>query len=552
MATDGRYFYILGGFSSSAGNDRTEVYRYDPPTNGWTPMAPIPAATSFASAVYWPATHKIYLFGGKLHLSGDPFTATRIYDIATNTWSTGASLPAPRAYMTTARDGGQIYLAGGSATAVFAAVASVYRYNPGTNGFTPLASLPVANGAGAGEVINGHFYVAGGSTGSGVPSDVLYDYDIGLNSWSTRAPMPFALDHLTSGAIEGRMFVFGGGFNGSLIYTPATDSWLYGPGPRFLRRYAGSHTVIGSRIYAATGDSGGGSSSHAQVFTATNTVDFDGGCATDYVVLRPSNGGSQMDWYILNHAGFSAFPWGIFGTDTALAGDYDGDTKTDASVWRSGTFYIKRSTNGSLLGQQFGQSGDDARVPGDYDGDHKTDLAVWRPTGGTWFYWRSSNATLGAQQFGISSDTAAPGDYDGDGIADFAVRRGDVFHILQSRDGYTAIPWGFSTDYILPGRSDYDGDGKTDIAVWRYVKGAANEFYVRSSFHGGLIAMPFGTDGDMVVPGDYDSDGLTDFAVWRPGEGTFYAWASRPTFPRLIVRQFGAFGDFPLASFVIH
>jgi Kelch motif protein len=55
-------------------------------------FAPMPDAVSSVSAVYYPPTNKIYIFGG----SGGISNATRIYDIASDTWTAGASMPGGR------------------------------------------------------------------------------------------------------------------------------------------------------------------------------------------------------------------------------------------------------------------------------------------------------------------------------------------------------------------------------------------------------------------------------------------------------------------------
>jgi spore coat protein A, manganese oxidase len=45
-------------------------------------------------------------------------------------------------------------------------------------------------------------------------------------------------------------------------------------------------------------------------------------------------------------------------TDTVVAGDYDGDGKTDVAVWRNGIYYILNSANAAVSRQYFGTSGD--------------------------------------------------------------------------------------------------------------------------------------------------------------------------------------------------
>ena len=99
-ASNGTYAYVAGGYSFSTGTTLNVLNRFDPVANAWTPMANMPdALTLMASAVYYPPTNKIYVFGGEDAVSGVNTNATRIYDIATNTWSAGANMPDVRSFM---------------------------------------------------------------------------------------------------------------------------------------------------------------------------------------------------------------------------------------------------------------------------------------------------------------------------------------------------------------------------------------------------------------------------------------------------------------------
>ena len=96
-------------------------------------------------------------------------------------------------------------------------------------------------------------------------------------------------------------------------------------------------------------------------------------------------------------------------TPTPTVSDFDGDGRTDISVFRpsDGTWYVMQSGSNTFRAQQFGASGDKI-VPGDYDGDGRTDIAVYR--NGAWYIVQSSNGQFATQQFGASSDipVAAP------------------------------------------------------------------------------------------------------------------------------------------------
>ena len=71
----------------------------------------MPAGSTYPSAVYSPINHKVYVFGGVINMVS--VTNTRVYDIATNQWSAGAAMPAPRDSMAAGYYNGRIYLVGG-------------------------------------------------------------------------------------------------------------------------------------------------------------------------------------------------------------------------------------------------------------------------------------------------------------------------------------------------------------------------------------------------------------------------------------------------------
>jgi hypothetical protein len=190
--------------------------------------------------------------------------------------------------------------------------------------------------------------------------------------------------------------------------------------------------------------------------------------------------------------------------------DFDGDGKSDVSVYRGGTWwYAASSASGEQRATQFGLA-TDKTVPADFDGDGKTDQAVFRPSTGVW-YMLGSRDGFSAIQFGAAEDIPQAGDFDGDGKADQAVFRpsNGVWYMMGSRDGFSAVQFGANGD--IPVAADFDGDKKMDPAVYR----GGTWFMLRS--RDGFAAPAFGTATDVPVPADYDGDGKADTAVYRGG-----------------------------------
>ena len=83
-----QYVYVYGG-GNSTGGYYNDLWRWNPATQTWTQLANMPTAKQNIQGAYWNG--KIYVPGG---FNGAHITENAIYDIATNTWSTGAPLPA--------------------------------------------------------------------------------------------------------------------------------------------------------------------------------------------------------------------------------------------------------------------------------------------------------------------------------------------------------------------------------------------------------------------------------------------------------------------------
>ncbi|MFN0140088.1 MAG: FG-GAP-like repeat-containing protein [Pyrinomonadaceae bacterium] len=267
--------------------------------------------------------------------------------------------------------------------------------------------------------------------------------------------------------------------------------------------------------------------------------DFDGDSKTDISVFRPSAG---EWWYQKSSGGNVSFPFGTT-SDKPIPADFTGDGKTDVAFWRpsTGEWFVLRSEDNSYFAFHWGSNGD-IPAPADYDGDGKADPAVFRPSIATWFILRSSDGGLTSAQFGIAEDKPVVADYDGDGRADIAICRpsNSQWWISRSTAGLTAVQFGQAGDIATPG--DYTGDGKTDVAFWRPSTG---EWFILRSEDSSYFAFHWGSNGDIPTAGDYDGDGRMDSAVFRPTNSTWFLNTSSNGVQTV---GFGTPTDIPLPS----
>ena len=293
------------------------------------------------------------------------------------------------------------------------------------------------------------------------------------------------------------------------VFRPSTGAWY------FRNRATGTNEAVN---WGAPGDIPLGPFRYPPLPAG----DFDGDIRSDMTVFRPSAG----TWYSLSSASgsatYTARQFGGAG-DIPSGGDYDGDGVSDPAVFRPSnhTWYVLRSSTGytSYLAQDFGATGD-VPVQGDYDGDARIDIAVYRPSLGRWSLLLSASSTIAVVDWGAPGDIPAPADYDGDRRIDPAVFRpsdGRWYVYNRVTGGIAVVEFGSSGD--RPVAADFDGDGRADLAVFEPSLG---RWRLRLSSTGATVQYDFGVATDVTVAADYDGDGRSDIAVYRPSTGVWF------------------------------
>jgi N-acetylneuraminic acid mutarotase len=126
----GGKLYVAGGLNANTGWGNNVLEAYDPATDTWSVKTPMPTARGFAATVVLDG--RLYVMGGTDYPGGPGPAVIRdvveVYDPVTDAWSSLLPLPAPRSGAAGAVVDGRIYLFGG--TDGTAAVATSFRYSP--------------------------------------------------------------------------------------------------------------------------------------------------------------------------------------------------------------------------------------------------------------------------------------------------------------------------------------------------------------------------------------------------------------------------------------
>jgi N-acetylneuraminic acid mutarotase len=228
------------------------VHRYDPATDTWTEVTPLPIPRSHFEPGTLVRNGRIILVGGRSRPTGrgslDDVTE---YDPATNRWRALPPLPEPRHSPIAVLVGDRILVGAGGR----------YTSDPDTPTFWlerrdgPWQSgppIPVELGGVSGGVIGGRLFLVGGQ------SPNTLSLDLGTGRWDDveqHSARPAPTEDHAAEVWEGRLFLFGGlgRARGVVqIYDPAADRWRFGPDMPFAAASSAS-AVIGPMIYVAGG-----------------------------------------------------------------------------------------------------------------------------------------------------------------------------------------------------------------------------------------------------------------------------------------------------------
>lgn len=202
--------YVIGGFTKSflsVWHPIPNVHRYDPKTDEWTELAPMPTARGALAVA--EVEGKLYAIGGYNGTENpDP---VEVYSLNTDSWSSVTPLPTLRDHLTAVSIGRRIYAIGGRVGLNYHQnLGTVEVYDSNTNEWRTGATMPTPRSGITAGVIDGQIYVLGGESGEGAV-EANERYFPHADRWHKMAPLPTARHGLGSAVVQGRLYVISGG-----------------------------------------------------------------------------------------------------------------------------------------------------------------------------------------------------------------------------------------------------------------------------------------------------------------------------------------------------
>ncbi len=261
--------------------------------------------------------------------------------------------------------------------------------------------------------------------------------------------------------------------------------------------------------------------------------DFNGDQKTDLVI-----GSQSQNLGVLLGNGDGTFRSGgqyaLSANSWVSAGDFNGDGKLDLVILRSGTIVVAQGNgDGTFQSPVSIGTGGGSIAVADFNNDGKADLA----SAGSIFLGLGDATFLGPFALAATGPVTA-GDFNGDGTADLAVNNGNLVILLGNGDGTFQNVATYSTAVAAQTpftAVDFNGDGRLDLV------GVANNQVSVASGNGNGTFQPAklfaaGESPAGLTTSDFNGDGFPDIATFNiagatagmnlllgNGDGTFQA-----------------------------
>ena len=237
--------YLLGGLAvapDGAWRAVADSWVYDPERDEWESVTPMPNGTERGSAAMGVHGTKIYLAGGMTTLDvpgggyQDSVTTVSAYDTVQGTWTTFSErLPEGRDHAGGAVVGSKLYVVGGRYFGQENTRDTVFSLDLKKKNAiwqTSSARMPTARGGISAAAIGTKIYTFGGEGNKAEGSNGVFNetevFETVSETWEALSPMELPRHGTSAVAIDGRIYIPGGGIYQSAGPVNTTDVFCPG------------------------------------------------------------------------------------------------------------------------------------------------------------------------------------------------------------------------------------------------------------------------------------------------------------------------------------
>ena len=275
-ATDGRHVYAVGGRWGSYERNLAFLERYDPATDTWTSLPPMPTARGSIGAD---------IVDGRLVVVGGETVAGALdtvegYDTASGEWRPFPSLPEPRHGAAVVTVGSRLYTLGGAeGVSLSGPTGAVHELTPPPRQLRPaewdtLEEAQLARQQVGTAEVNGIVWAIGGLETVDVATPTVEGLDPETGKWRKGPDLPVALHHAMAVNYRDELVVIGGWMpEGSdpsadvsdAVYVLRDDAWET-LGALNHARAAGAAAVVGDTLVVVGGQADNDLIPHTEVY----------------------------------------------------------------------------------------------------------------------------------------------------------------------------------------------------------------------------------------------------------------------------------------------
>lgn len=234
VAVDGS-IYVLGGLGGdSEWLAVRDGFRYNTEGGEWEELEPMPEGSERGSAITVVHGGRFYLAGGIPDGSGMSVDDVSIFDVESGTWldvpEAARHIPAPRDHGGGAVIDGKFYVVGGRDAGLHNVKDTVFILNLEdleAGWAVSEAAMPTARGGLAVAAVGAKIYTFGGEGNLEEGTDGVFDnvevYDTETDEWEVLEPMDLPRHGTSAAAVDGRIYIPGGGIVEGVGATDAFD-----------------------------------------------------------------------------------------------------------------------------------------------------------------------------------------------------------------------------------------------------------------------------------------------------------------------------------------